>query len=85
MLADYLGQPLNSVRRWIHKPPPGFPPTVLIGRKITYRAAEIERWAIGSAAPVPAQAKPEQTAALARRGPGRPPNKPKEVSPGQWV
>lgn len=50
-VANYLGQPLNSVRRWIHRPPLGFPTPVLLGRKITFRAAELEAWAMGSLIP----------------------------------
>lgn len=58
-VALYLGQPLNSVRRWIHKAPPGFPRPVMIGRKITYRFSQLEAWATGAVpdpepAPAPA-------------------------------
>jgi hypothetical protein len=53
-VAGYLGQPLESVRRWIHQPPPGFPPVVRIGIKITIRKSQLESWASGEvfAAPV---------------------------------
>lgn len=85
-LAAYLGQPVNSVRRWIHRPPSGFPKPVMIGRKITYRAAEIELWALGSAAPqvlLPAVPNPSEPP---KRGPGRPPKVGKETAaPGQGV
>lgn len=46
-VAAYLGQPLHSVRRWIHRPPEGFPLHIRIGRKIVFRTAEIEKWALG--------------------------------------
>ena len=46
-VAAYLGQPLHSVRRWIHRPPEGFPTHIRIGRKIVFRTAEIEKWALG--------------------------------------
>jgi len=46
-VAGYLGQPLESVRRWIHQPPPGFPPVVRIGIKITIRKSQLESWASG--------------------------------------
>lgn len=53
-VAGYLGQPLESVRRWIHQPPRGFPPVVRIGVKITIRKRQLESWASGEvfAAPV---------------------------------
>ena len=44
-VANYLGQPLGSVRRWIHKPPEGFPPVLRIGSKIVVRWSQLERWA----------------------------------------
>lgn len=43
-VALFLGEPLNSVRRWIHHPPQGFPGFLKIGRKIVFRAVEIRRW-----------------------------------------
>lgn len=46
-VAGYLGQPLESVRRWIHRPPPGFPPVVRFGKKITIRKCQLESWASG--------------------------------------
>lgn len=49
-VADFLGQPLSSVRRWIHHPPVGFPRPIMIGRKIVLRAAELVAWAQGSTA-----------------------------------
>lgn len=48
LMAEFLGQPLSSVRRWIHRPPAGFPRPVRLGAKITFRTAEIEAWARGS-------------------------------------
>lgn len=42
--ADFLGEPPNSVRRWIHHPPEGFPKFLKIGRKIVFRSAELRRW-----------------------------------------
>lgn len=77
VLAFYLGQPLNSVRRWIHRPPEGFPRPVEIGRKITFRAAEIKRWAEGEAASALREdaQPPSEPQALTRRG--RPRNQPK--------
>jgi hypothetical protein len=47
-VANYLGQPLGSVRRWIHKPPEGFPPVLRIGSKIVVRWSQLERWATGT-------------------------------------
>ena len=46
-VAGFLGQPLESVRRWIHKAPPGFPPVVRIGVKIVVRKRQLELWASG--------------------------------------
>lgn len=46
-VAAYLGQPLHSVRRWIHRPPTGFPNHIRIGRKIVFRTSEVEAWARG--------------------------------------
>jgi hypothetical protein len=46
-VSEFLGQPLSSVRRWIHRPPEGFPPVLLIGKKICIRAAQLEQWARG--------------------------------------
>jgi hypothetical protein len=46
-VAEYLGQPVGSVRRWIHNPPEGFPPIVRIGAKITVRAHQLVAWAMG--------------------------------------
>lgn len=75
-LAFFLGQPLNSVRRWIHYPPAGFPKPVEIGRKITYRAAEVRRWAEGTATPPGADelTRPSQLS----KPRGRPRKQPKE-------
>lgn len=75
LVAEYLGQPLNSVRRWIHHPPEGFPKPVLLGRKITFRASELEAWATGSPVDAPSTTEPEVPA---QRGRGRPPKQPKE-------
>lgn len=44
-VAQYLGQPLGSVRRWIHHPPEGFPQVVRLGTKIVVRWSQLERWA----------------------------------------
>ena len=44
-VAQYLGQPLGSVRRWIHHPPEGFPQVVRLGTKIVVRFSQLERWA----------------------------------------
>lgn len=49
LVASFLGQPLNSVRRWIHRPPEGFPKAVRLGTKITFRKAELVKWANGDA------------------------------------
>ncbi len=72
-VAGYLGQPLESVRRWIHQPPPGFPPVVRIGIKITIRKRQLESWASGEvfAAPVVVEEVKVAPASQARR-PGRP-------------
>jgi hypothetical protein len=48
-VADYLGQPVGSVRRWVHNAPEGFPPIVRIGAKITVRAHQLVAWAMGEA------------------------------------
>ncbi len=48
-VAVILGQPLSSVRRWIHHPPAGFPPRIRIGRKILVRSNQLEAWARGEA------------------------------------
>lgn len=72
-VAGYLGQPLESVRRWIHQPPPGFPPVVRIGVKITIRKRQLELWAGGEvfAAPVAAEEVRGAPAGQPRK-PGRP-------------
>lgn len=81
LVAEFLGQPLNSVRRWIHRPPVGFPQPVKLGTKITYRAAELEAWALGSATAASApQAVTEPTLVPAPRPRGRPPKQPREIA-----
>ena len=77
-VAGFLGQPLDSVRRWIHQPPPGFPPVVRIGIKITIRKRQLEMWARGEmfAAPIAAEEVRVAPASQARRR-GRPRNVPK--------
>ncbi len=75
-LAFFLGQPLNSVRRWIHHPPAGFPKPVEIGRKITFRAAEVRRWAEGTATS-PSEDELTQPSQISKRR-GRPRNQAKE-------
>jgi predicted DNA-binding transcriptional regulator AlpA len=54
-VAEFLGQPLSSVRRWIHRPPTGFPQPVRLGAKITFRTAELEAWALGTVGTTSAQ------------------------------
>ncbi|ROZ74932.1 hypothetical protein EEB15_16240 [Ramlibacter sp. WS9] len=77
-VAGFLGQPLDSVRRWIHQPPPGFPPVVRIGVKITIRKRQLESWASGEffAAPVVVEEVEVAPASKARRR-GRPRKVPK--------
>lgn len=82
LVAEYLGQPLNSVRRWIHHPPAGFPKPVMLGRKITVRAAELEAWASGSLAPGHGTSTAGPDAPVVWQPPrrGRPPKQPKEAT-----
>jgi hypothetical protein len=54
-VAEFIGQPLNSVRRWVHSPPDGFPQIVWLGKKITIRFSELEAWAMGSRSAKPTQ------------------------------
>ena len=85
LVAEFLGQPLNSVRRWIHRPPEGFPRPVRLGAKITYRTSEIEAWALGGTA-MSAQAAPTVVPLPVPRQRGRPPKQPKVVvATGQKV
>lgn len=78
-VADFLGQPVGAVRRWIHKPPVGFPGLVRIGAKITVRTAELEAWAAGgfpsvqAAPPITIHPPPRDPAARPR---GRPRKQP---------
>lgn len=77
-VAGYLGQPLESVRRWIHQPPPGFPPVVRIGVKITIRKRQLESWASGEEFATPVVGGEDQIASPSRsRGRGRPRKMPK--------
>jgi hypothetical protein len=72
-VAGYLGQPLDSVRRWIHQPPPGFPPVVRIGIKITIRKRQLESWASGEVSAAPVDGEEMQVAPPTQaRGRGRP-------------
>lgn len=79
-VSIFLGQPISSVRRWIHKPPAGFPPLVFLGRKICIKAAQLEAWANGEFDFVPVEI-PEEIHSVkteksklqvGKRGRGRP-------------
>ena len=84
-VAAYLGQPLHSVRRWIHRPPEGFPLHIRIGRKIVFRTAEIEKWALGGKSSTESDYTMIQSTERAKREPilredrvmGRPPKQPR--------
>ena len=83
-VAAYLGQPLHSVRRWIHRPPTGFPNHIRIGRKIVFRTSEVEAWARGgpeySGDPGRSDAKTASSASVGVASPrllGRPPKQPR--------
>jgi predicted DNA-binding transcriptional regulator AlpA len=81
LMAEFLGQPLSSVRRWIHRPPAGFPQPVRLGAKITFRRAEIEAWAFGSVTNSQASravSEPDQVPAPRPRG--RPPKQARETT-----
>ena len=49
--AELLGRSLSTIRHWTRKPPPNFPEVLRSGSKKYLRAAELERWALGEAAP----------------------------------
>lgn len=81
LMAEFLGQPLSSVRRWIHRPPAGFPRPVRLGAKITFRTAEIEAWALGSATTSQvSRAVLEPDLVPAPRPRGRPPKQARETT-----
>lgn len=77
-LSKVLEQPLSSLRRWIHRPPAGFPAPIRLGRKIVFRYAEVEAWALGSATDRPAASAcvSPKDASLSLRRRGRPRNTP---------
>lgn len=83
--AELLGRSLSTVRHWTRKPPPNFPQVIRSGSKKYLRAAELERWALGQAAPViePQVATVPPPLPALKRGRGRPPKQPKEAVAGQ--
>lgn len=72
--AQFLGRPITTLRYWGRCPPPGFPEILRSGNRRYIRAAELERWALGSAAPaIEAQGHTVAPPSLpAKRGRGRP-------------
>lgn len=83
--AELLGRSLSTVRHWTRKPPPDFPEVLRSGCKKYLRAAELERWALGQAAPAIEPQMPTVPPPLPvlKRGRGRPPKQPKETATGQ--
>lgn len=48
--AKFVGRPISTLRYWVQHPPTGFPEVLRSGKRAFIRAAELERWALGTAA-----------------------------------
>jgi hypothetical protein len=70
--ADFVGRPITTLRYWIRNPPTGFPEVLRSGNRPFIRAAELERWALGTAAPGSAKPSIDPDLQPVKRGRGRP-------------